>query len=242
MNRINEFGQEISYDLTGWQPPAFPEPVILAGSYVRLEPLEAEKHASQLYDAYRKDNGAMWTYTLTGPYQSLRAYYDWVVNMTKGKDPQFYALIDLSSAKALGVASYLRIDPKAGSIEVGHIAYAPELQKTRQASEAMYLMMKHAFDLGYRRYEWKCDALNKKSRQAALRLGFQFEGVFRQATHYKGRNRDTAWFAVIDKDWPLLESAFTAYLAEENFDLSAKQKCSLMDLRKELAKISDYGS
>lgn len=232
MNQKNEFGQAISYSLEGWQSPSFPEPKVMEGDYVRLEPLNADRHAAELFEAFDKDNGAMWTYMGSGPYKSASDYYTWVETMTKGSDPQFYAILDKTTALAVGVASYLRIDPKAGSIEVGYITYSPVLQKTRQATDAMYLMMKNAFDLGYRRYEWKCDSLNQNSRAAALRLGFQYEGIFRQATHYKGRNRDTAWFAIIDKEWPDLAKAFQAWLAPANFDDEAKQISSLSDLRK----------
>ena len=132
--------------------------------------------------------------------------------------------------KAAGLASYLRITPESGSLEVGHLAFSPQLQATTAATEALYLLMKHAFDLGYRRYEWKCDALNQPSRRAAQRLGFSFEGIFRQATLYKGRNRDTAWYAVTDKEWPELERAFKTWLRPENFDRDGQQRTSLSNL------------
>jgi len=149
-----------------------------------------------------------------------------------GEDPLFHAIIDVKAGKAVGVASYLRIEPSVGVIEVCHIHYSPLIQKTPAATEAMYLMMKRVFDeLGYRRYEWKCDALNEGSRKAARRLGFTFEGVFRQATIYKGRNRDTAWFSVIDKEWPTLKNAFENWLKPANFDVEDRQKTSLGALR-----------
>jgi RimJ/RimL family protein N-acetyltransferase len=147
-----------------------------------------------------------------------------------GDDPLFYVVIDPQSGKAVGVASYLRIDPKNGTIEVGHIKFSPLIQRTRMATESMFQMMKRVFDLGYRRYEWKCDALNAPSRAAALRLGFTFEGVFRQASVYKDRNRDTAWYSVIDLEWPTLNAAFTCWLAPENFDNTGKQRRSLSEL------------
>ena len=165
-----------------------------------------------------------------GPFASLDAYRDWMHGVCARDDPLFHAIIDAASGKAVGVASYLRIDPAAGSIEVGHLLYSPLLQRTRAATEAMYLMMKRAFDLGYRRYEWKCDALNAPSRAAAQRLGFSYEGVFRQATVYKGRNRDTAWLSVIDREWPELEQAYTRWLAPANFDADGKQRLRLADL------------
>jgi RimJ/RimL family protein N-acetyltransferase len=147
-----------------------------------------------------------------------------------GDDPLFHAVIDSATQKAVGVASYLRIDPASGSIEVGHIAYAPGLQRTPAATEAMVLMMQRAFELGYRRYEWKCDALNAPSRAAAQRLGLSFEGVFRQASLYKGRNRDTAWYAAIDQDWPALQAAFLRWLDPTNFDANGRQRTRLSDL------------
>lgn len=147
-----------------------------------------------------------------------------------GSDPLFYAIIDATTKKAIGIASYLRIDHKNGAIEVGHLAYSPLLKRTRAATEAMYLMMRHAFELGYRRYEWKCNALNLPSRAAAERLGFTFEGVFRQAAVIKGHNRDTAWYSIIDKEWPKLKHAFEEWLAEDNFDTDGVQKISLFSL------------
>jgi RimJ/RimL family protein N-acetyltransferase len=145
-------------------------------------------------------------------------------------DPQFHAIIDLATGKVGGVASYLRIDPAAGSIEVGHINFSPRLQRTVAATEAMYLMMKRAFELGYRRYEWKCHALNAPSRAAAQRLGFSYEGIFRQARVDKGRNRDTAWYAAIDADWPALDRAFSSWLDPANFDEIGQQRTSLSSL------------
>lgn len=145
----------------------------------------------------------------------------------RGDDPMFHAIIDKASGKAVGVASYLRINPGAGSIEVGHINYARALQKTPAATEAMHLMMKQAFDLGYRRYEWKCDARNAGARAAAQRLGLSYEGMFRQAMIYKGRNRDTAWYAAIDSEWPALRDAYESWLDPANFDENGKQRGSL---------------
>ena len=148
-----------------------------------------------------------------------------------GGDPLFHAVVDRNSGKAAGVASYLRIGPAVGVIETGHINYSPLLQRTPAATEAMYLMMRRVFDeLGYRRYEWKCDSLNARSRRAAERLGFTYEGVFRQATLYKGRNRDTAWYSITDKEWPRLKYGFQAWLSPGNFDSDGCQRQSLPDL------------
>jgi RimJ/RimL family protein N-acetyltransferase len=172
----------------------------------------------------------MWTYLPYGPFATLDSYHVWAMDVCKRPDPMFYAIVDKTTDRAVGVASYLRIDPAAGSIEVGHINYSPLLQRTPAGTEAMFLMMERAFALGYRRYEWKCDSLNAPSRAAAQRLGFSFEGIFRQATVMKGRNRDTAWFAVIDREWPTLKSAFQRWLNPSNFDESGKQRARLSAL------------
>jgi RimJ/RimL family protein N-acetyltransferase len=173
----------------------------------------------------------MWTYMPYGPFASLDEHQAWCRQMAASDDPLFYAIIDSASNRAVGVASYLRIEPMLGAIEVGHIAYSPLLQRTAAATEAMYLMMRRAFaELGYRRYEWKCDALNQPSRRAADRLGFTFEGTFRQAIIYKGRNRDTAWYSVIDSEWPDLKARYEAWLAPSNFDEKGVQRQSLGEL------------
>jgi len=150
------------------------------------------------------------------------------------EDPLFFAIVDAASGRAAGIGSYLRIGPASGSIEVGHLQFSPRLQRTPAATEAMQLMMCNAFELGYRRYEWKCDALNAASRRAAERLGFRFEGVFRQATVYKGRSRDTAWYSIIDQEWPGLERAFRMWLEPGNFDHDGRQRRSLADCREEV--------
>ena len=163
-----------------------------------------------------------------GPFARLDAYLAWADQSAVSQDPLFHAIVDRASNRAVGVAAYLRIEPAVGVIEVGHIAYAPALQRTPAATEAMYLLMRRVFDeLGYRRYEWKCDALNAASRAAAERLGFTFEGIFRQATLYKGRNRDTAWYSVIDREWPQRKAAFEAWLGPGNFDDEGRQRTPL---------------
>jgi RimJ/RimL family protein N-acetyltransferase len=202
---------------------------MMQGRLVRLEPL-AVAHAEALYAANGLDlEGRNWTYMGYGPFDSLHAYRDWVGGVARDNDPMFYAIIRQDGAAA-GVASYLRIAPGSGSIEVGNINFSPLLQRSPGATETMYLMMKWAFEAGYRRYEWKCDALNAPSRRAALRLGLSYEGVFRQATSYKGRNRDTAWYAAIDTEWPALTSAFETWLDPANFDPQGKQRQSLSAL------------
>jgi len=228
---MNALGQPIGWRVDEWTPPPFPPRGPMAGRTCRLEPLDVAAHTADLHEANLRDtDGANWTYLPYGPFRTLDAYVIWVTAVVAATDPQFHAVIDLSTGKAVGVASYLRIDPAAGSIEVGHIHYSPLLQRTIAATEAMYLMMKRAFDLGYRRYEWKCNALNAPSRAAAMRLGFSYEGIFRQARVDKGRNRDTAWYAMIDKEWPALDIAFRRWLDPSNFDARGRQLVGLSTL------------
>jgi RimJ/RimL family protein N-acetyltransferase len=198
-----------------------------------LEPLDYDRHAAQLFEANSLDReGAMWTYLPFGPFESFEDYGRWLKGASAGEDPQFYAVVDKQTGHAIGVASLMRISPKDGVIEVGCLTYSPLLQKTPMATEFMYLLMRRAFDeLGYRRYEWKCDSLNQPSRAAAIRLGFQFEGIFRQATIYKGRTRDTAWFSIIDSEWPVVKAAFERWLDPANFDEAGRQIRSLSSLR-----------
>ncbi len=205
----------------------------MVGRFCRVEPLDPARHAADLFAANRADaEGRIWTYLPYGPFASLEDYTAWMEQTCRGDDPLFHAIVDKASGKASGVASYLRITPAQGVIEVGHINYSPALQRTPAATEAMYLMMARVFDeLGYRRYEWKCNALNEGSRRAALRLGFSFEGIFRQALVTKGRNRDSAWFSILDSEWPAAKAAFQAWLDPANFDDSGKQKRGLKDLR-----------
>jgi RimJ/RimL family protein N-acetyltransferase len=203
----------------------------MTGRYCRVEPLH-ERFAADLHAANAGDaDGRLWTYMPYGPFSTAQEYRRWVTSSSASDDPIFYAVLDGESGRAVGVASYLRIQPASGSIEVGHITFSPVLQRTRAATEAMFLMMSHAFALGYRRYEWKCDALNGPSRAAAERLGFSFEGIFRQATVYKGRNRDTAWYAVLDHEWPALEEAFRRWLDPDNFDSTGRQRARLEEFR-----------
>lgn len=212
-----------------WQPPALPDGAPMKGRYARLERLDADSHAALLYKAF-DGHDRVWDYMPAGPFASAAQFHRWMREVTARDDSLFYAICDRKGGRYGGFAACLRMKPAAGSIEVGYIALAPGLQRSRTATEAMFLMMKWAFEAGYRRYEWKCDALNMASRRAAQRLGLSFEGVFRQATVVKGRNRDTAWFAAIDREWPALREAFELWLSPGNFDDRGRQRERLSDL------------
>ena len=225
----NQLGQPIGFPLPDWKASQHPRGARLRGRLCRLEPVDAGAHAADLYRAYGEDReGRNWTYLPYGPFPSEAEFGRWLASTCLGDDPCFFAVIDLADGRAAGLASYLRIEPASGVIEVGHIHFSPAMQGRAIATEAMYLMMREVFEvLGYRRYEWKCDALNAPSRAAALRLGFAFEGIFRQATMYKGRNRDTAWYAILDREWPAAKQAFETWLDAANFDADGRQKTSL---------------
>lgn len=226
--RVNELGQPIGVDVPGWAPRPRPPRAALVGRCCRVEPIDPPRHAAELWAANALDReGRMWTYLPVGPFASLAEYRSWLEAKQASEDPLFFAIVDSSTALAVGVASYLRIDPANGVVEVGHLQFSPLLQRTVAATEAMYLMMKQAFELGYRRYEWKCDALNEASRRAAVRLGFTFEGIFRQAVIYKGRSRDTAWYSIVDGEWPRIDAAYRSWLDPGNFDEDGRQRSSL---------------
>jgi RimJ/RimL family protein N-acetyltransferase len=206
------------------------------GGSVVIEPIDPARHGSDLYAAAcgpeGDHSGDMWTYMSFGPFKDFEAFRSWLAPQAESEDPLVFAIIDKASGTARGMASYLRIVPHWASCEIGSIWYAPSLTRSRAATEAMYLMARHVFEgLGYRRYEWKCDALNAASRRAALRLGFQYEGIFRQHMIYKGRNRDTAWFAMTDRDWGAVKAAFEAWLMEGNFDADGRQLRDLAEIR-----------
>lgn len=223
----------VGVPVPGWAARPRPERAPHVGRTCRLEPLNPGRHAADIHDANGLDaSGRMWTYLPVGPFDGIDAYRAWVVGASQSEDPLFFAIVDAATGWAVGVASYLRIDPANGVIEVGHLQFSPRLQRTPAATEAIFLLMKHAFDdLGYRRFEWKCDSLNAPSRAAAERLGFLHEGTFRQAVVYKGRNRDTAWYAIVDGDWPTIRAGFEAWLSPSNFDASGRQRARLADLR-----------
>lgn len=211
-------------------PGAKPDLRPLHGRWVRLDAVSVARHAQSLFSSFdgSDPDGDVWTWMAYGPFADLDSFALWLKDREASRDPWFYAIIDRRSGEACGMASFMRADPANGAIEIGNIWFAPALQKTREATEAIYLLIRHAFDdLGVRRLEWKCDALNQPSRDAAKRFGFTFEGIFRQHFIIKGRNRDTAWFSIIDKEWPRIRQGFEAWLAEDNFDAEGKQKAKL---------------
>ncbi len=230
----NEFGQPIGPAVSSWTPPPRPARERIQGAYCTVEPLDLSSHLPDLFDAFAGP-ASDWTYLPYGPFGDLAAFREWAQATCLGDDPLFYAVLDNETGKPGGMASYLRITPRSGTIEVGHIHFGSSLKQSRAATEAMFLMMEHVFSSGYRRYEWKCDALNGPSRAAALRLGFTFEGAWRQATVYKGRNRDTHWFSIIDADWPRLRRGFSRWLDSTNFDATGRQRHRLQDCMAEAA-------
>ncbi|SON54852.1 ribosomal-protein-L7/L12-serine acetyltransferase [Hartmannibacter diazotrophicus] len=234
MTMANEFGLPVGEALPDWKPAERPPGTPMEGRLVRIERLNAAAHGPSLFDAFALDrSGRNWTYMTVGPFPERDGFDAWLATAETSADPMFHAIVDKASGDAVGIASYLRIDPSVGVIEVGFLSFSPRLQCTPHSTEAMYLMMARVFDeLGYRRYEWKCDDLNAASRKAADRLGFSYEGTFRQATMYKGRNRDTAWYSILDREWPRLKAAFEAWLAPENFDADGRQIQSLKRLRR----------
>jgi RimJ/RimL family protein N-acetyltransferase len=210
-----------------------PERAPILGKYARLEPLDPKRHATSLFalSHARGQDAALWTYLAYGPFADQGAFEVWAGERARSCDPLFFAIVDEASGAASGMASYLNIVPANGTIEIGHIWLSPPLQKTRAATEAIFLMIRHAFeDLAYRRIEWKCDALNEASKRAALRFGFSYEGTFRQHMVVKGRNRDTGWFAMLDREWPAVREAFECWLSPENFDPAGRQRTSLAAL------------
>jgi RimJ/RimL family protein N-acetyltransferase len=231
--RFNAFGQPIGPPLPGWSPRPWPPRSPIEGRFCRVEPLDPERHAADLFVANSADaEGRNWTYLPGGPYATFESYRASLLAALRRERALAYAIIERDSGRVVGVASYLAIDPENGTIEVGAINLSPPLQQTPAATEAMYLLMRRVFDeLGYRRYEWKCDSLNARSRAAAQRLGFRYEGLFRQAVVYKGRSRDTAWFSVIDSEWPSLRAAFERWLDPSNFDAEGRQRAGLASFR-----------
>ena len=224
----------IGRPLPGWTARPVPPRTAMQGRFCRVEPLDPGRHGEELFAANQLDaEGRNWTYLSVGPFKGFADYCAWLEKIAPQDDPLFHAIIDLATGKAAGVAAYMRVVPAHGVIEVGHINYSPLLQRTPAATEAMFLMMARVFDeLGYRRYEWKCDSLNAASRAAAARLGFRYEGHFRQAVVNKGRNRDTDWFSIVDGEWPALKRAYEQWLALANFDAEGRQRRGLAEMIK----------
>ncbi|CAI4562439.1 CPA_1a_G0031610.mRNA.1.CDS.1 [Saccharomyces cerevisiae] len=231
---LNKFGQEVGADVEEWTTRVFPEKVVLKGNYCRLEPLDREEHGSDLFNAYTKAGQKLWTYLPVGPFNNLEEYLEFIRELNETRDTVPFAIINEETNRAVGTLCLIRIDEANGSLEVGYVVFSPELQKTIIATEAQFLLMKYVFDdLQYRRYEWKCDSLNGPSRRAAIRLGFKYEGTFRQAVVYKGRTRDTQWFSIIDKEWTYIRKTFEEWLDRTNFE-NGRQKRGLATIRENL--------
>ncbi|WP_207694344.1 hypothetical protein DOK67_0000930 [Enterococcus sp. DIV0212c] len=230
--RVNEYGQSIGAPIKNWSKREYPTKVILDGMYCRLEKMDPTKHLEDLYQVYGPaSNPKTWTYIPMVSFENKADFSMYLESASKSHDPFHYVIIDKANGKALGTLALMRIDRDQGSIEVGYVIYSDQLKKTRIATEAQYLLACYVLDeLGYRRYEWKCDALNEPSRKAALRLGFVFEGIFRNALVYKERNRDTAWFSMIDSEWPRNKSRMDVWLDPSNFTADGKQKKRLNEL------------
>jgi RimJ/RimL family protein N-acetyltransferase len=230
---LSAYGQPIGPPVEGWTERPRPQRVALTGRYCRVIPINVARDAAALFAAYMQAaDGRDWTYLSQERPSSLASFREYLARLAASEDPLHYAIVDLTSELAVGTAALMRIEPTNGVIEIGYITFSPALKQTRAATEAMYLMMRYVFDeLGYRRYEWKCDSLNAPSLAAAQRYGFHFEGIFRKAIVYKGRSRDTAWFSIIDEEWPRIRAAFEVWLDPENFDAAGQQLHALAALR-----------
>jgi len=225
----NAHGQPVGFDLSGWTSPGTPEPRVLSGRTVNVSPLDLDRDVGPLFDALSTAPESLWTYMAFGPFANVSELAETLQRMCDDPSWQPYAI--RVSGVPEGFASYLRIQPPEGVIEIGSITFSPAMQRTTAATEALYLMIRNVFDQGYRRCEWKCDDLNEPSRVAADRLGFRYEGTFAQATHYKGRNRDTAWYAITDREWPTLDDAFRRWLDPANFDEQGRELATLKEMR-----------
>lgn len=229
---INAYNQPVGHPLPDWTPRQLPVSSPLSGQYCVLEQVIPARHGDALYAAYeRTGDDRDWTYLSVGPFNERAAFDQYLDKLHTSTDPLHFAVIDRASGKAVGTIALMRIDVSNGVIEIGFVVYSAALKQSRIATEAQFLLMQYAFDsLGYRRYEWKCDSLNAPSRAAAMRLGFTFEGIFRNAIVYKGRTRDTAWFSITDTDWKKLKPAYTAWLSPGNFDAAGVQQTRLSTL------------
>jgi RimJ/RimL family protein N-acetyltransferase len=231
--RTNAFGQPIGFPVEHWTGRACPPRTPMLGRWCRLEPLDVERHAADLFEAYSEaPDERDWTYLFPQRPTNLASYRDRVAAEAASDDPLRLAIIDLADGRAVGTIAMMRIDPVNGVVEVGGVTYSRRLQRRPAGTEAVYLVARRAFDeLGYRRFEWKCDSLNAASMHAARRYGFTFEGIHRQVIVYHGRNRDTAWFSMLDSEWPPARAAFERWLAPVNFDEQGRQRRSLAELR-----------
>jgi len=228
----NQYGQPVGQPLPDWQSRPLPQRQIFTGAACQLEPFNVDRHSDALCEAWSlAEDERGWTYLPVGPFTGHKAWRDHAAQLEASRDPLHFAVIDLASSQAVGSLSLMRIQPEHGVMEVGHVAFSPRLKQTRMATEAHFLLMRYAFEtLGYRRYEWKCDSCNAPSRQAAARLGFRYEGEFRQAIVYKGRSRDTSWFSIIDSEWPQVKKGLQRWLAEDNFTADGQQREKLASL------------
>lgn len=230
--QLNNWGQPVGDSLSDWTPRSAPQRVRIQGRYAIVEPLVVSDHVNSLWEKFESAPDELWTYLSVGPFSDKRNYEEYLSQASVTADPLHFAICDAESGKALGTFALMRQDAVHGVVEMGWVTYSPQLQGTRIATEAQFLMMTYVFDeLGYRRYEWKCDSLNEPSRKAAQRLGFTYEGCFRNATVYKQRSRDTDWFSIIDSDWPDIRQAFNRWLQPENFDEKGQQIHSLSELK-----------
>ncbi|MEK9967153.1 MAG: GNAT family protein [Rhodospirillaceae bacterium] len=240
MTDTNEHGLPVGPVVPDWTPPPRPAREALAGRFCRLEPLDIAAHAADLHAHFSEDtDGRDWSYLPYGPFTDLEAFKRWLAKDCGGDDPFFYAIVDAASGRAAGMVSFMRVTPDHGVIEVGHVHFSPSIQRGRVTTEAMYLIMRWVFETGYRRYEWKCHTLNRPSRAAAQRLGFSYEGVFRDHLIHRARARDTAWYACIAAEWPALKAAFETWLDDANFDADGKQKESLSALTRPVLVATD---
>jgi len=232
MHKKNQFGQVLGHPIENWTPCQVPAKGIIQGCYCILEPIEIDKHAVKLFDVFSIDNqGESWTYLPYGPFDTFNEFKDWLARTMSQNDTHLYAILDVKTQEPIGISGYLRINPEHGVIEIGHLHFSKLLKQTPLATEAIYLMLKHAFDSNeYRRCEWKCNDLNEPSRRAAVRFGFTFEGIFRQNYVFKNHNRDTAWFSIIDSEWPELKSKFEKWLHPNNFSAMGKQILKLTEI------------
>lgn len=232
MNERNQFGQVVGNILKNWVSCQKPAKTQMFGRYCTLESLAPNKHAAKLFDVLALDNqGESWTYLPYGSFETVAEFNDWLISTMSDDNTILYAILDLKTQEPIGICAYLNLKPEHGVIEIGHLHFSVLLKRTPLATEAIYLMLRQAFDdHGYRRCEWKCNNLNEASKKAALRFGFTFEGIFRQHCVFKNRNRDTAWFSIIDSEWPSIKERIEKWLHPDNFDVSSKQILKLMEV------------